>query len=48
MKVGTPIIDGKPFIWSESFFKEFKSPKDVDFVPDARDGKWNLVPLFMD
>ena len=48
MKFGTPIIDGKPFIWSESFFKEFKSPQDVDFVPDAIDGKWNLVPLFID
>ncbi len=48
MKYGTPIIDGKPFIWSESFFKEFKSPQEVDFVPDAIDGKWNLVPLFID
>ncbi len=48
MKYGTPVIEGKPFIWSESFFKEFKSPQEVDFVPDAIDGKWNLVPLFID
>lgn len=48
MKYGTPILEGKPFIWSESLYSQFKSPQCVDFVPDAIDGKWNLVPVFMD
>lgn len=48
MKYGTPYVEGIPFIWSQSRFKEFKGSQEDDFVPDAVDGKWNLVKLFMD
>ena len=48
MKYGTPYVEGLPFIWSQSRFKEFKGSQEDDFVPDAVDGKWNLVKLFMD
>ena len=48
MKYGTSIINGKPFIWSESRFKQFKLSQDIDYVPDVLDGKWNKVKLFMD
>ncbi len=48
MKYGTPYIEGIPFIWSQSRFKEFKGSQEDDFVPDAVDGKWNLVKLFME
>ena len=48
MKYGTPPIQGIPFIWSQSLFKEFKKSYEEDWVPDAVDGRWNLVKLFMD
>ena len=48
MKFGTPYIMGKPFIWSESLFAQFKSPESEDNVPDTLDGRWNLVKLFME
>lgn len=48
MKFGTPYIEGKPFIWSESLFKQFKPDASVDNVPDAVDGAWNLVKLFQE
>ena len=48
MKYGTTKIQGMPFIWSQSRFKEFKGTFEEDFVPDALDGKWNLVKLYMD
>ncbi len=48
MKFGTTYIHGKPFIWSQSMFKEFKGSEEEDCVPDALDGKWNLMNLFMD
>ncbi len=48
MKYGTPTIPFKPFVWSESRFKQFKQSQDIDYVPDVLDGKWNPVRLFMD
>lgn len=48
MKFGSPYIDGTPFIWSESIWARFKQPEDVDCIPDAIDGKWNLVKMFME
>ena len=48
MKYGTPYVEGIPFIWSQSRFKEFKGTFEEDFVPDAVDGKWNLVKMFME
>ena len=47
MKFGTPLLEGKPFIWSESLYNKFKSSQEIDYVPDALDGKWNLIPTFM-
>ena len=47
MKFGTAHIRQLPFIWSESKFDVFKQPEDVDCVPDALDGKWNRVKMFM-
>ncbi len=47
MKFGTAHIQQKPFIWSESQFRDFKQSEDVDCVPDALDGKWNRVKMFM-
>ena len=34
MKFGTPIIDGKPFIWSESIWKDQKLRNVPDVVDD--------------
>lgn len=48
MKYGTPYIMQQPFIWSKSLFARFKSPENVDNVPDVVDGRWNLVKLFME
>ena len=48
MKFGTPHVHGRPFIWSQSMFKEFKSHESVDYIPDSLDGDWNLMKLFMD
>lgn len=48
MKFGTPHIEGKPFQWSNSMFKSFKSPQSEDFVPDILDGRWNKVKMFME
>ncbi|MBN1995245.1 MAG: hypothetical protein JW953_21325 [Anaerolineae bacterium] len=39
MKYGTPSVDGKPFIWSES---EWKGQKLRD-VPDRLDGEWTFL-----
>ncbi len=47
MKFGSPYIDGTPFIWSESIWAKFKQPEEVDCIPDAIDGNWNLVKMFM-
>lgn len=48
MLYGTPKIDGKPFIWSESQWAEYKKGQDKDFVPDRLEGAWNETKLFMD
>ena len=48
MKFGSPYIDGTPFIWSESKWAKFKQPEEVDCIPDAIDGNWNLVKMFME
>lgn len=48
MKFGSPYIDGSPFTWSTSRWAKYKLPADVDFIPDAIDGRWNLVKMFME
>ena len=48
MKYGTAVIRHTPFIWSESQFADMKQSEDVDFVPDALDGQWNRVKMFME
>ncbi|MDO5396191.1 MAG: hypothetical protein Q4F07_09565 [Bacteroidales bacterium] len=48
MKFGSPYIDGTPFIWSDSIWASFKQPEDVDCIPDAIDGRWNRVKMFME
>lgn len=47
MKYGSPYIDGTPFIWSTSKWAKFKQPEEVDGIPDAIDGRWNRVKMFM-
>ncbi len=48
MKFGSAYIDGLPFIWSDSIWAKFKDPEDVDCIPDAIDGQWNRVKMFME
>ncbi len=48
MKFGSPYIDGSPFVWSDSIWAKFKQPEEVDCIPDAIDGNWNLVKMFME
>lgn len=48
MLYGTPEIDGKPFVWSESPWAEYKKRQDKDMVPDRLEGAWNETKLFMD
>lgn len=48
MVYGTAEIDGKPFVWSDSDWKECKKDPNVDFVPDKLQGAWNETMLFMD
>ena len=48
MKFGSAYIDGLPFIWSDSIWARFKEPEDVDCIPDAIDGQWNRVKMFME
>ena len=48
MKYGTAHIRQTPFIWSKSQFADMKQSEDVDFVPDALDGRWNRVKMFME
>ena len=47
MKFGSPYIDGAPFVWSDSIWAKFKQPEEVDCIPDAIDGRWNRVKMFM-
>lgn len=48
MKFGSAYIDGTPFIWSDSIWAKFKEPEEVDCIPDAIDGQWNRVKMFME
>lgn len=48
MKYGTASVRDLPFIWSRSQFAGFKQSEEVDFVPDALDGRWNRVKMFME
>lgn len=48
MKFGSASLDGTPFIWSQSIWAKFKQPEEVDCIPDAIDGNWNLVKMFME
>ncbi len=47
MKFGTAHVRQLPFVWSMSQFADMKQPEDVDCVPDALDGRWNRVKMFM-
>lgn len=48
MRFGSVKLDGTPFIWSQSIWAKFKQPEEEDFIPDAIDGAWNRVKLFME
>lgn len=48
MRFGSVKLDGTPFIWSDSIWAKFKQPEEIDFIPDAIDGAWNRVKLFME
>lgn len=48
MKFGTAHVRHLPFIWSESQFADMKQPEEIDCVPDALDGRWNRVKMFME
>ena len=43
MVYGTSKINGKPFIWSESAWKDV--PRE--YVPDSLEGKWERMKMFM-
>jgi hypothetical protein len=43
MKFGTPVINGKPFIWSESPWKGWK----LRSVPDRVDGIFTLLNAYI-
>ncbi|MDO5396190.1 MAG: hypothetical protein Q4F07_09560 [Bacteroidales bacterium] len=47
MKFGTAHVRHLPFIWSQSQFADMKQDESVDYVPDALDGKFNRVKMFM-
>jgi hypothetical protein len=44
MKYGTPVVDGKPFIWSESQWSDQK----LRDVPDAVDGDYHYFKTHID
>lgn len=48
MKFGSAKLFGRPFIWSDSIWAKFKEPEEVDCIPDAIDGRWNKVKMFME
>lgn len=48
MKFGTAHVRQLPFIWSQSQFAGFKQSEKLDCVPDALDGRWNRVKMFME
>ncbi len=43
MKYGTPHVDGEPFIWSSSVWRDQK----LRHVPDRVDGNFNLIYLYL-
>lgn len=43
MKFGTPYVDGKPFIWSESQW----SDQRLRDAPDVVDGQWELLNAYI-
>jgi hypothetical protein len=43
MLYGTPRVQGKPFIWSESLW----SWQPLRDVPDSLDGRFTLIPLYL-
>jgi hypothetical protein len=43
MRYGTPIVNGCPFVWSQSLWKGQK----LRDVPDRVDGAFTLMPLHM-
>lgn len=43
MVYGTSKIDGKPFIWSESQWKDVP----LEYVPDRLEGQWERMKMFM-
>ncbi len=47
MKFGTAHVRHLPFIWSQCPWADMKQDESVDFVPDALDGRWNPVKMFM-
>lgn len=48
MRFGSVKLDGTPFIWSQSIWAKFKQPEEIDCIPDAIDGAWNRVKMFME
>lgn len=48
MLYGTAKIDGKPFIWSESAWKEVNRDNSKTFVPDRLEGEWITPLLYID
>lgn len=48
MKYGTAHVRQLPFIWSQSQWADLKQDESVDYVPDALDGRWNRVKMFME
>ena len=47
MKFGTAHVRHLPFIWSQSPWADMKQAEETDCVPDALDGRWNRVKMFM-
>lgn len=47
MYYGTPKIEGKPFVWSDSAWKDYKEPEPVDFVPDRLESEWQTISLHL-
>lgn len=47
MYYGTPKIEGKPFVWSDSAWKDYKESEQVDFVPDSLESEWQTINLYL-
>ncbi len=48
MLYGTAKINGKPFIWSESPWKDANKNPEETFVPDRLEGEWTAIRIFID